>query len=756
METLLRYRGRAVTRRDVHQIRDLVARHPEQSRRALSQTLCHAWDWRQANGAPRDMVWCGLMLALERAGHIELPAHRRRPPNPLHRRARPSPVTVDATPLRVSLRELEPLTFVQVRRTAAEATFNSLLEVHHYLGYSQPVGEQLKFLVYAGSRPVALFAWSSAARHLGPRDRFLGWLSRYSSPPGVAITTLRSARTAVRMPLYAQPIAHIRLPTLFCRHRESIRWPVMSGIDQSVGAMSQFFEQYGSARLWTLWLTAVLALCLGGCGGNPSASGEPTGTSSAPTATTRGSLVVDPPLLIASLDAAEIAADLAVSSYGAQLLTVAGTPTCGVDFYYLQYRSVGAAGEAITDSGAMMVPKGSIAQCSGGRPIVLYGHGTNADRNFNIADITNSSNMEGEFIAAMFAAQGYTVVAPNYAGYDTSTLAYHPYLNADQQSKDMIDALTAARSALPHVTTSTTDGGKLFITGYSEGGYVAMATHRAMQAAGMTVTASAPMSGPYALEAFVDAIFYGQVIIGSTQAIPLLVTSYQNAYGNIYQALTDVYEPNYAPNMADVLPSITPLGTLLSTGVLPPWALFSSTPPVTGNATLDSQLAVPSNPVFALGFGTGNLVNNKFRLAYVLDAVANPDGAFPASTAGVPVASNPQNTLRLAFSKNDLRNWTPQRPMLMCGGDQDPTVFFANTLVMQQFWAALPSGTITVVDLNETVTDPNDPFSVAKNAYQSAIAAFAAANGQSAAIQSIHGTEQSYCAAAAREFFEQF
>jgi Domain of unknown function (DUF4338) len=175
METLLRYRGRAVTRRDVHQIRDLVARHPEQSRRALSQTLCHAWDWRQANGAPRDMVCRGLMLALERAGHIELPAHRRRPPNPLHRRARPSPVTVDATPLRVSLRELEPLTFVQVRRTAAEATFNSLLEVHHYLGYAQPVGEQLKFLVYAGSRPVALFAWSSAARHLGPRDRFLGW-----------------------------------------------------------------------------------------------------------------------------------------------------------------------------------------------------------------------------------------------------------------------------------------------------------------------------------------------------------------------------------------------------------------------------------------------------------------------------------------------------------------------------------------------------------------------------------------------------
>jgi hypothetical protein len=150
METLLRYRGRAVTRDDVHQIRELVAAHPEQSRRALSETLCSAWDWRQANGATRAMVCRGLMLALWRAGHIELPAVRRRPPNPLAARARPAPTTVDTTALRTSLRELGPLTFVQVRRTPEEAHFNSLMQAHHYLGYAQPVGEHLKFMVYAG------------------------------------------------------------------------------------------------------------------------------------------------------------------------------------------------------------------------------------------------------------------------------------------------------------------------------------------------------------------------------------------------------------------------------------------------------------------------------------------------------------------------------------------------------------------------------------------------------------------------------
>ncbi len=191
METLLRYRGRAVTRDDVHQIRELVAAHPEQSRRALSETLCSAWDWRQANGASRAMVCRSLMLALWRAGHIALPAVRRRPPNPLCVRARPQPTTVDTTALRGHLRELGPLTFVQVRRTPAEALFNSLMQAHHYLGYAQPVGEHLKFMVTAEARPIALFAWSSAPRHLGPRDRYLGWSPevRRQNIAGIAYNT---------------------------------------------------------------------------------------------------------------------------------------------------------------------------------------------------------------------------------------------------------------------------------------------------------------------------------------------------------------------------------------------------------------------------------------------------------------------------------------------------------------------------------------------------------------------------------------
>jgi hypothetical protein len=175
METLFRYRGRSVTTADVQFINELIARHSGETRRRLSARLCEAWNWRQPNGALRDMVARGLMLALWRAGHIELPQIRQRPCNPLAARSRPLPMEADRTPLCASLRELGSLEFRQVRRTPEEPLFNSLLQQHHYLGYTQPVGEHLKFMVFAGSRPVALFAWSSAARHLGPRDRYVGW-----------------------------------------------------------------------------------------------------------------------------------------------------------------------------------------------------------------------------------------------------------------------------------------------------------------------------------------------------------------------------------------------------------------------------------------------------------------------------------------------------------------------------------------------------------------------------------------------------
>lgn len=175
MGIVLRYRGREITARQVAGIRELIAVEPQASRRALSQKLCQAWGWVQPNGAPCDGVCRGLLLALERGGHIALPPPRWAAERPRRRQPLIEEVDIDTRPMVGALAELGPLEIRPVRRTAEEPLVVALLARHHYLGYTQPVGEHLKYLVLAGGRPVGCFAWGSAARHLGPRDRYLGW-----------------------------------------------------------------------------------------------------------------------------------------------------------------------------------------------------------------------------------------------------------------------------------------------------------------------------------------------------------------------------------------------------------------------------------------------------------------------------------------------------------------------------------------------------------------------------------------------------
>jgi hypothetical protein len=187
MKEVFKYRGKIITDSDVTFIRKLIEKNPTASRWRLSKLLCEEWDWRQDNGVLRDMVCRSMMLELDRAGHIKLPAKRQSPPNPLAKRRRhvQKPVQLsfldlfEHVPIEGDLKELQPLEFVQVRRTSEEPYFRHLIQSHHYLGYCQPVGEHLKYIIYSRNRPIACLAWCSAPRHLGPRDRFIGWSPEY-------------------------------------------------------------------------------------------------------------------------------------------------------------------------------------------------------------------------------------------------------------------------------------------------------------------------------------------------------------------------------------------------------------------------------------------------------------------------------------------------------------------------------------------------------------------------------------------------
>ena len=175
MTDIFTYRKRHITSDDVEFIRDLIVKQPDIGRCELSRQVCRAWNWVQPNGYLKDIVCRGLMLKLERDGFLQLPPRKFTPVNPLARRKSPGKILVSQDPICTTVQALSPVTLRQIRKSADEKLFNSLIHQFHYLGYSQPVGEHLKYIAYANDHPVACLAFSSAPYHIRPRDTFIGW-----------------------------------------------------------------------------------------------------------------------------------------------------------------------------------------------------------------------------------------------------------------------------------------------------------------------------------------------------------------------------------------------------------------------------------------------------------------------------------------------------------------------------------------------------------------------------------------------------
>lgn len=174
MDTLLHFRGRPITQDDIDFIRKLIEGDQLLSRRALSIKVCQAWMWQQPNGTLCDAICRSLLIRLHREGHIQLPPPRWYAKQP-RRHHVIVPVDLEPITLEAPLAQIGPVEIQQVRRTPQEALVRALVAQHHYLGFTHPVGEHLLYLFTAHEQPIACMCWSSAARHLGPRDRHIGW-----------------------------------------------------------------------------------------------------------------------------------------------------------------------------------------------------------------------------------------------------------------------------------------------------------------------------------------------------------------------------------------------------------------------------------------------------------------------------------------------------------------------------------------------------------------------------------------------------
>lgn len=495
--------------------------------------------------------------------------------------------------------------------------------------------------------------------------------------------------------------------------------------------------------LFTLACSLGLGYLLAACSGGTTAGGTPTGVVNPdplPVAT-RGSLVGQAASVAVNVGGASLttlsptvlAGFLESAQQGT--LAVAGQPQCSVSVYKVHYNTIGGAGETTDASAAVFVPTGGGTSCSNSRPVVLYAHGTSLQKSYDMADIAN--NTEARLAAAVFAAQGFIVVAPNYTGYSGSSLGYHPYLDRIAQAADMIDALRAARTSFGAIGAK--DSGKLMVTGYSQGGFVAIATQRAMQDLGtneFTLTAASGMSGPYAVARFGDDLFGGAPRNGATVIVPMIVNAGQHASAALYTTPSDIYEAQYAPTIVDLVPGTLGSSDLVGQGKLPASALFAA----------DSQ---PQAPGYTAYFGANNLIRKDYRNGYLADLTAHPCD----QSATSPLACAPAHNLRKWLVRNDLRSYMPSAPTMLCGGHDDPVVPFFNATSAASYFSARGSK-ITLLDIDDTPA-LNDPYRSAKAGFVAAKAILRAASGDDAVASAYHaGLVAPFCMAATRDYFQ--
>lgn len=257
-------------------------------------------------------------------------------------------------------------------------------------------------------------------------------------------------------------------------------------------------------NLWALALVATLA----GCGGGGNDSANVGGTPVTPPTPERAGRL-ESAALLSSTPVAEIAAALAAKESLAQDVV----PRYAVTSYRLEYLTTDSDGKEVRASGLVSVPQ----KAAGARsPVLSYQHGTI----FRDAEAPSNNAVASE-VAVVLASLGYIVVAPDYVGFGASKGTPHPYLLAGPSAAATVDFLTAARTWRGQA--NVVDNGQLFLTGYSEGGYVTMAAHRAMQEGGsphlqqlrMVVSGAGPYNVQTTMDGLVDLVRQEQPVIGA-------------------------------------------------------------------------------------------------------------------------------------------------------------------------------------------------------------------------------------------------
>lgn len=308
-----------------------------------------------------------------------------------------------------------------------------------------------------------------------------------------------------------------------------------------------------------------------------------------------------------------------------------------VSMYKVIYNTVDSQGEPTIASGALFVPH--IPGCS--LPVAVYNHGTV----FLKSDVPSNNNGEG-LIGKYMGAFGYLGILPDYVGLGESP-GLHPYVHADTEASATIDMLRAAQEFCESEEIELNE--QLFITGYSQGGQAAMATVHEIEtnlSDEFTVTASAPASGPYDISNTQATPISSDLPYASPEYLPYVVFSYQQAYGTIYNDVSDFLVAPYDET-------------------LPP--MFDGE-----HSGAEIAAAMPSVP-------------SEIMQPDELDAFIN----------------DPNHPMRVALQDNDRYDWAPQSPMRLYYCTEDEQVFHENSLVTHTAMVSNGATDVTLMDMGE-------------------------------------------------------
>jgi len=332
-------------------------------------------------------------------------------------------------------------------------------------------------------------------------------------------------------------------------------------------------------------------------------------------------------------------------SYDFQITIPAGTinfinqaiqASYDVSLYEMRYNTIDARGVEHVASGLVCVPTDPSLVF----PLACYQHGTVSGR-----EDVPSRQMGGFQLAMAFASHGYVTAAPDFVGLGDSP-GVHPYVHAKTEASAGVDMLLAVRE-MAAMEEGIQLNDQLFISGYSQGGHAAMALQKEVeqnQAANFTVTASAPMSGPYDVSGKMVDFTLGDSEYNTVAYLAWLTLGYQEAYPMLLGDITleDVFKPEY---INDIL--------AFKNEEISLWDLNA----IMQGILLDS---------------VGAVVPKNILKPDILDALVN----------------DPAHPLSQALADNDLYNWVPQAPtrMYYCQGDDQVT--YENAIVAEEYMNA--------------------------------------------------------------------